>query len=284
MSEPAKNGGEKESDVKKVEMTIKTDDLKPETTAIGSGDEIKEKKSKDVHSSKKDKEGEGSDAKKEKKKDKKKEGGDEGEIKEKKSKDVHASKKDKEGEGSDGKKEKKKDKKKEGDEGGEIKEKKSKEVKSEKPPKHDEDDGGDDSVISKTKKSNKVFAGKPVAPRERDVSGGSGGGRSSSSSSSSSDEDQPDFKFPKNFQLLNSDMPEKQQRRIFRWVLEAERKHTNSLPERAKYVKQRLDKTIEPVWHVVVVIGQFASFVSQVPHCSFNFKYGRNIYLMWKTP
>eukprot|EP01003_Olkasia_polycarbonata_P007119 NODE_800_length_693_cov_69.645963_g730_i0.p1 GENE.NODE_800_length_693_cov_69.645963_g730_i0~~NODE_800_length_693_cov_69.645963_g730_i0.p1 ORF type:complete len:173 (-),score=23.77 NODE_800_length_693_cov_69.645963_g730_i0:109-627(-) len=88
---------------------------------------------------------------------------------------------------------------------------------------------------------------------------------------------------PATVEIISSDMKTDSQFSIYECLLEAHEKH-GDMKNVVKYLKQRLDKAIEPLFHVVAVKGQFWCWFSQEPGYSFIFRYNGIIYIIWKTP
>ena len=90
-------------------------------------------------------------------------------------------------------------------------------------------------------------------------------------------------RLPDTLEIISSDMKIETQYSIYKYLVEAHDKHAD-YKNVVKYLKQQLDKNIEPLFHVVMVKGQFWCWFSQEPGCSFIFRYNGIIYIIWKTP
>lgn len=107
--------------------------------------------------------------------------------------------------------------------------------------------------------------------------------RASQASRSSSEGRSAEKAFPEDFKLISADMSEEFQKEIVDVVLKSYEDSDNE-KEQAKYIKQKLDEKFGRLWHVVHVVGQYWNFVSHEPKYSFNFRLGRDIFLLWRTP
>jgi len=92
-----------------------------------------------------------------------------------------------------------------------------------------------------------------------------------------------DSEATKNLKVISADMPEEMQNDILKIVLDA-RKRFDKEKDQAKAIKQALDTKYERLWHVVIVIGQYWNYISHEPEFCFNFKLGRHIFMLWRTP
>ncbi|KAL3317656.1 hypothetical protein Ciccas_003692 [Cichlidogyrus casuarinus] len=99
-----------------------------------------------------------------------------------------------------------------------------------------------------------------------------------------------DVDMPDDVEVILQDMPVELRRKVVDFVrqpLTEQAKVTSGdlkLEQIARNLKQYLQEIDSPMWHVVIVIGQFASFFGYIPGNMFHFKFNRFIVLVWKTP
>ncbi|CAH8522272.1 unnamed protein product [Schistosoma turkestanicum] len=86
------------------------------------------------------------------------------------------------------------------------------------------------------------------------------------------------------YEEISGDMPAELKETIFTLVTEGEHIYNDNDKELVKWIKLRLDKHYKRLWHCVIVRGRYASFYSYQPGCSFCFRHGPRVFLMFKTP
>ncbi|VEL22972.1 unnamed protein product [Protopolystoma xenopodis] len=96
---------------------------------------------------------------------------------------------------------------------------------------------------------------------------------------------------PADIEVIQADMPLELKQKIINFVrppLEELRQQGSTANLRfepiTQELKRHLDTTDGPLWHVVILVGQFTTHFSYSPGCLFHFKLGRFIVLAWKTP
>ncbi|CAH8834426.1 unnamed protein product [Trichobilharzia szidati] len=88
---------------------------------------------------------------------------------------------------------------------------------------------------------------------------------------------------PPDLQIVSQNMSIEDQYQIFdqvRQMLDSKM----SEQDLSRALKQWLDKTFDPSWHVVIVDGSYWISYSHLPEHSLQFRLGQKCYLLWKTP
>ncbi|PAA61190.1 hypothetical protein BOX15_Mlig003538g1 [Macrostomum lignano] len=84
-------------------------------------------------------------------------------------------------------------------------------------------------------------------------------------------------------QFISGDMDQAMQATVAEVCLEGLRlsQHMKDAP---KWIKNQLDSKLGFLWHVVVVNGEFWCYYGHEPGYSFVFRYGKHIFIVYKTP
>ncbi|VDP39184.1 unnamed protein product, partial [Schistosoma mattheei] len=88
---------------------------------------------------------------------------------------------------------------------------------------------------------------------------------------------------PKDLQIISQNMSPEDQFQIFEFVRSLLDKNLSG-QDMTQMIKQWLDKTFDPSWHVVIIDGSYWISYSHLPEQSLQFRLKEKCYLVWRTP
>ncbi|PAA63568.1 hypothetical protein BOX15_Mlig012489g3 [Macrostomum lignano] len=88
---------------------------------------------------------------------------------------------------------------------------------------------------------------------------------------------------PEGVEYISGDMDLSWQIKIANLTLEGLRTNQN-MKDVPKWIKTQADRQFNQLWHVVIVNGQFWCYFGHEPAYSFIFRYGKQIFIIFRTP